>query len=160
MKTNFGIFILLMIHHLISAQSLSPEVIASGGTVWSNDAIGSISWTLGEMSVKTYSTTDFLITEGFQQPSVTTTPVLVHPELGLTISIFPNPTTGSLYLEIADLKDPITIQVVNILGKSFSQHQLITTKSILDLHDLPAGIYFIQSHIQNKLIGTFKIQKI
>ena len=51
----------------VTAQSLSPEVIASSGDYYEN-ANASLSWTLGEISTETYSAGGNILTQGFQQP--------------------------------------------------------------------------------------------
>ncbi len=57
----------------VAAQSTSPDVIASSGEYYEN-ANNSISYTLGEIAVETYSNGSNILTQGFQQPvSVTIT---------------------------------------------------------------------------------------
>lgn len=51
----------------ISAQSLSPQVIATTGGYTSN-AAGSLSYTVGETVIQTLSTGSHTLTQGFQQP--------------------------------------------------------------------------------------------
>lgn len=51
----------------LSAQSLSPQVIASAGGYQSN-ATGSLSFTIGETNTTTLSTATAMLTQGFQQP--------------------------------------------------------------------------------------------
>jgi hypothetical protein len=51
----------------VSAQTLSPEVISSAGGYFENtDA--SLSWTLGETVTETFTGTNVILTQGFQQP--------------------------------------------------------------------------------------------
>lgn len=51
----------------LSAQSLSPQVIASSGGYYSNGS-GSLSWTLGETMTETFTSGSPQLTQGFQQP--------------------------------------------------------------------------------------------
>ncbi|OQX74286.1 MAG: hypothetical protein B6D61_11720 [Bacteroidetes bacterium 4484_249] len=51
----------------VAAQSTSPDVIASSGEYYEN-ANNSISYTLGEIAVETYSNGSNILTQGFQQP--------------------------------------------------------------------------------------------
>ena len=51
----------------LTAQSVSPEVIASSGDYYKNENI-SLSWTLGEIATETYSNGSVILTQGFQQP--------------------------------------------------------------------------------------------
>jgi hypothetical protein len=51
----------------LNAQSLSPQVIASSGSYFSNGS-GSLSWTLGETMTETFIAGSSQLTQGFQQP--------------------------------------------------------------------------------------------
>ena len=51
----------------VAGQSVSPEVIASSGNYY-EAANASLSWTLGEVAVETYSSGGITLTQGFQQP--------------------------------------------------------------------------------------------
>jgi len=51
------------------AQMLTPKVVASGGDFASNGGY-SISSTVGEPVVQTFSSSGFYLTQGFQQPSL------------------------------------------------------------------------------------------
>lgn len=53
----------------VSAQSLSPQVIASSGGFFSNGS-GSLSWTLGETMTETFTGGSNQLTQGFQQPEM------------------------------------------------------------------------------------------
>ena len=50
----------------VTAQSVSPEVIASSGDYYENSN-GSLSWTLGEIATETYTAGNIILTQGFQQ---------------------------------------------------------------------------------------------
>ncbi|MEM1358204.1 MAG: T9SS type A sorting domain-containing protein [Bacteroidota bacterium] len=52
----------------LSAQSLTPEVVASAGETFSNGSL-TLEWTLGEIMTETY-TGDIILTQGFHQPDV------------------------------------------------------------------------------------------
>ena len=66
-KSFIIIFIgFISMSHAILAQSLSPQVIASGGGFQSN-TIGSLSFTIGETNTQTLSSATNMLTQGFQQ---------------------------------------------------------------------------------------------
>ncbi len=67
MKKLSIISILWMICFSSFAQILSPQVIAASGS-YNAGASGSLSWTLGETMVETYSGGGYMLTQGFQQP--------------------------------------------------------------------------------------------
>ena len=57
----------IMIPAFANAQTTSPEVVAAAGDFFSNNT-HSLSWTLGEIAIETYSGTTAVLTQGFQQP--------------------------------------------------------------------------------------------
>lgn len=57
----------LLIPFIITAQSVSPEVISSSGDYFEG-VNASLSWTLGEIATETYSAGNIILTQGFQQP--------------------------------------------------------------------------------------------
>ena len=64
---NRILFLIAFLPLMCSAQTTSPEVIASSGDHFSN-ATGSLSWTLGETMTETFSNGGHILTQGFQQP--------------------------------------------------------------------------------------------
>lgn len=53
----------------LHAQSFSQEVIGSAG-MFTASANGSMTWTIGEVMIETYSSTDNFFTQGFHQPDI------------------------------------------------------------------------------------------
>ncbi len=49
-------------------QELEREVIGSAGT-FATSNFGSMAWTIGEVTIDTYSSNDFFLTQGFHQPT-------------------------------------------------------------------------------------------
>ena len=67
MKT-FTIFLsVVLLPFFLSAQSVSPQVVASSGDYYQGTN-ASLSWTLGEIATETYSNGSTILTQGFQQP--------------------------------------------------------------------------------------------
>jgi hypothetical protein len=50
-----------------NAQSLSPTVVASSGDYFTGTN-ASLSWTLGEIATETFTSGNYILTQGFQQP--------------------------------------------------------------------------------------------
>jgi len=67
MKKVIISLVTILIPFLITAQSVSPEVISSSGDYFEG-ANASLSWTLGEIATETLSAGDIILTQGFQQP--------------------------------------------------------------------------------------------
>lgn len=78
-------------------------------------------------------------------------------------SIFPNPTTGVLKININnDINENIYLKVINILGMELISESFKTTTSFcyktISLSDFPDGVYFIQIS-NNKFSSSVKIIK-
>jgi hypothetical protein len=80
-----------------------------------------------------------------------------------TITVYPNPTTGELIVEIAGdpesssgRNDVQSIEVFDIYGRMVSSHHLITSSShhLINISHLPAGIYFLR--IENQTVKVVK----
>ncbi len=84
-----------------------------------------------------------------------------HIEAVNTLEIFPNPTTGELFLEI-DLTETVnlSVEIFDLFGKRVlsRQNQQQTSETIpLNLSHLPNGTYFIQLYINQQFIPTKKL---
>jgi len=71
MRKLISFFSLALIIQCLSAQTLSPVVLASSGNYYENASV-SLSWTLGEIATETYSSGNIILTQGFQQPTTVT----------------------------------------------------------------------------------------
>jgi hypothetical protein len=70
MKKAITCFIIALSHAYmpeLSAQSLSPQVIASAGG-YQSGSVGSLSFTIGETNTQTLTSATHMLTQGFQQP--------------------------------------------------------------------------------------------
>lgn len=80
------------------------------------------------------------------------------PQLALNgkITVFPNPTTATVYFKTETNLLNEKVSIYNLSGKLISKKQ-ITANDALDLTDLQAGVYLIQ--FNNNKINSFKIIK-
>ncbi len=144
MKKSILVIALSVSAAICSAQSISPDVIASAGEFYSN-ASGSISWTLGEPMGETHTSANNILTQGFQQPwdfgtkVIGTTPV--------SAEVYPNPTADLVHLQFGDNSSgQYVIEVYNTLGQQLRASSFTATPSshtIISLQDYSDGIYFI-----------------
>lgn len=77
-------------------------------------------------------------------------------ELSDKITVFPNPTTATVYFQTGINLIDEKISVFNLSGQLVSEKK-ITADNSLDLSELSNGIYLIQ--FSNKKINSFKIIK-
>jgi hypothetical protein len=126
------------------SQSISPDVISSTGDFFSN-ANGSVSWTLGEPMGETYSQTNNIVTQGFQQPWDFGTHVVIGDPVNA--EVYPNPTADVVNLQFGDnTSGQYIIEVYNTLGQRLKASTFNATpsaKATVSLFDYSDGIYFI-----------------
>ncbi|MBC6611823.1 S8 family peptidase [Hymenobacter sp. BT507] len=66
----------------------------------------------------------------------------------ITWQVYPNPTTGKLHIEVPPTFSPVGIRLFNQAGAVVLQ-QAATTRTVLDLHPYPAGLYLLQAYSAN-----------
>jgi hypothetical protein len=125
-------------------------------------------YSIGEMSlVDTKQGINFIITEGYLQPNgrigaPTTTEVLLDETY--TISVYPNPTSNTLFIETFSEKAAVMqYQLVDATGKTVRQQEekmdAGNAKVQLDLSSFSSGTYFLFVK-QANATKSFKIQKV
>ena len=82
--------------YALSLSGQKQEVIASAGGYNSAGGI-SISWTLGETIIPTFSSGDLILTHGFQQQLIVTT-IEDNLEELVNVTVYPNPASEVLNL--------------------------------------------------------------
>ncbi len=64
---------------------------------------------------------------------------------GFSAEFFPNPSEGKLNYAISNLENSkIDFQFLDVLGRTIKQYEKTTTQGIIDIFDLPSGIYFLK----------------
>ena len=134
--------------------------MASGGGSFSANGY-SLSYTLGELSIKTLTKSSNVLTEGFQQgkPHKETFP---YKE----ILYFPNPVVKDLTLVFfVDDGQSITVQVFSITGQmvgiSFYDNIINGESQNIDFTRLAKGLYLVKvQSLDGKIQRTFKIERI
>lgn len=66
LSLSLSIF-LFPLYGTIQAQTISQDVISSAGN-FASFPEGSMAWTIGEVTIETYSAGEFFLTQGFHQP--------------------------------------------------------------------------------------------
>ncbi len=150
----------------VTAQSLSPTVIASWGKFTTTGGY-SLSQTAGETMIETFSSANNFLTQGFQQPEEKDVAVQELSENGLNIKIYPNPTMNEITVQLesndgksysAVLYDVLgrLLQVPGTMNNSGTQQE-----QTFDMTLLAAATYFVCiSDDKGQIIHSFKVQKI
>jgi hypothetical protein len=151
MKKLFSI-IFLSATLAVSAQTndqMRPNVIASSGAFFSNSA-GMLSYTVGELAaVTTLSSSNNILTQGFQQPSDNPVYVPSVDAQNFSMTVYPNPGKGNFYVSIKTPKDySMTYSVFDLLGKVViaSDKKVLRGNATIpvDLTKQIAGVYLLE----------------
>lgn len=143
----------------LSHQVLLPAagVIYTGGITYSQ--------TIGETAVELFTSSDYILTQGFQQPRFTMLPG-VQP-LGTGVKAFPNPVTDFVNIELfGETGRSFRITVSNISGIIvYSKDLSFNTKYWyiyeVQFASLSSGLYFVVVvSTDGALHRSFKIEKI
>ena len=123
MKKLSFVFAMALVSLGISAQSLTPTVIASTGG-FSSNANGSLSYTVGEMTmVQTFSANNNILTQGFQQPNYDTLVGILEitqDDFGSFV-VYPNPAVDNTWLAFQMPEaGRVTISLYDMLGQKIS----------------------------------------
>jgi hypothetical protein len=123
MKKLFTLFIIAALPFAMYAQSLTPQVISSTGG-FSSNANGSLSYTVGEMSmVNTLSNGNSILTQGFQQPNDLSVGILdvSKGEFG-SFMVYPNPAVDNLFFGFQFPEaGRVTVTIYDVLGQKLAE---------------------------------------
>jgi len=139
---------------LLHAQQ---AVIAAGGDVTGGG--GSVSYSIGQTAYLTKTGNNNSITEGVQQPYEISVTVGIN-ETGITLemSVYPNPTTGYLILNV-EISENLTYQLYDGLGRVIKKDIIKSNDTRIYLDDLANATYFLSVKSKGKTLKTFKIIK-
>jgi hypothetical protein len=148
----------------VGAQQIKQEVIASaGGFNKSADNTLSISWTLGETIIPTFTSQDgtLILTHGFQQKLIITA---IEENLGdpVKVTIYPNPTSEMINIQFETATDKeISLILLDAQGKLVKTDVIETSviNKTVNLQDLPAGVYYVRL-TKGKLVNVYKVVKL
>lgn len=163
-KFSVLMLLLLVIGPGLLSQQLSHQVlvplagIATGGGV-------NFSQTVGETAVEIIGCSDFVFTQGFQQPRIKL--LRETPPPGNGVKVYPNPVTDYVTMELfGNAARSFRIDIINISGtivfterREFSDQFWL--KEPINIENLIRGFYLIRINSGDGVISrTFKIEKI
>lgn len=147
------------------AQSLTPQVIASAGSYFDNSNV-SLSWTLGEPMIETYTSSNNILTQGFHQPELLTVGIPTVLAYNTYMNIYPNPTMNYVTFDMKYGNNAtINIDIVNNLGQVVSSQSMNVQKDqmhsqIINLNQFASGMYQIRVTDKGQLVNNYKINKV
>jgi hypothetical protein len=161
MKKILLILIVFSGSSIVYCQSLKPSVIASAGSFAVN-ASNSVSWTIGECIIETFSGTNSKLTQGFQQGFYEITTSIDNTLNLIKVNLYPNPASDFINLEIElQSGQEFSYDLYDLNGKSLQNRKIISERSEIRLSDYTGSAYILNVYSKDKkLVKSFKILKI
>ncbi len=165
MKSLLTTFLFVLFVFSVSGQEIKQHVVASaGGFDISGDNSISLSWTLGELVIETVESGsgDIVLTQGFHQTMILIDAIQKNPELGVDVTVFPNPTSELVNIDFsAPLPGKTDIFLNSADGRLVYTGKLLPGEEIkqINMQQYPDGTYILR--IQNGIrINIYKIIKL
>jgi hypothetical protein len=155
-KTITSVAFLLLGLGGLQAQE-SPT--ATGGEATGTGGIASYS--VGQVVYTTATGTNGSVAQGVQQPfEISITTGINETSINLEMSVYPNPTTNYLTLNVDDVElSTLNFQLIDLQGKVITNKKVNSTTTSINVESLPKAIYFLNVTKGNQIIKTFKIIK-
>ncbi|MFP4489275.1 MAG: T9SS type A sorting domain-containing protein [Bacteroidales bacterium] len=165
MKRTLSFLAVLFMFFSLNAQNVDQHVISSAGSFdVSGDNSISLSWTLGELVVTTVDSPggDLILTQGFQQSKLIIDGIELNPELGVEVTVYPNPVNEIVNIKFSEqLKGETMIFLSGPDGRLIYNEALKPGVLIREIYmdSYPSGTYFLRIQNGNKL-NVYKIIKL
>jgi len=129
----------------MQAQTIDRSVLGASGGFYAFSG-GSISSTVGEVIVATAETTNFTLTQGFQQSAFGN--VAVSNITKTALKIWPNPTRNFLNIQLPAAVLTANYQIIDNAGKILLSGNILLNQ--IDVSQLSEGAYQIKLNFNNE----------
>ena len=135
MKVILITSLMIYLSTLAFTQSLTPEVIASGGHSFVVNQVGSLQGTIGETVTESLQN-EQILSQGFQQVYFTLTTVFERKIPAFFAKIYPNPTVDVVFIA-TELKEDLDLKLMDLYGRILTQTKIQNGEGKLTLSGLP-----------------------
>lgn len=158
---NLATFISLILYLSLFSQEIEMNTTSSSGGYFIGGDIN-INFTLGESVINTISNNEYLLTQGFNQPSIKIINSIDFLDSKVTnIILYPNPSIGNLKIIVeSEFIDSGKIKIVDLKGKFLLAEDFMTNNpKELNVGFLSSGFYFLSVYDNaNNFISTHKLE--
>lgn len=153
---KFYVLCIIIITGGLKAQS---NVVAAGGNAIGAD--GSSSYTIGQIDYRISANPSYHVNEGIQQPYEIEPLAVANPENIIPVmSVYPNPVTNILNLDIEKVDGDLHYDLYDVSGKVIRTGVKISgTTTPVSMEGMRTGIYFLSISNGNEVLRGFKIVK-
>ena len=157
----FKFHLVLTLFFSSAVLTLNAQEIVTTSGLNASGAGGTISYSVGQVSVAQNTGTEGSVLEGVQQPYV------IDPTVGLDISnidlklaTYPNPTSDQIILTAQDLDlENHSYQLLSIEGKVLASKTSIGSTNKISLQSFPANTYLLNIYKDQVIIKSYRIIK-
>ena len=152
------LFILMLFSAGLSAQSISKQVIAPGGSTISNGN-NQLSYTAGEVVVGGMTDEDgsFQLGNGYY-PSLDLSVLSIEsPTTDLLVKVYPNPTKEVIFITHPS-SNSFKVFISDLTGKVLLQKE-VGKQEPINIERYPTGTYLINVTTEDKKTNSYKIIK-
>ena len=150
-------FILLFLctsSYLLAQQG----TVAAGGNA--SGIGGSVSYSVGQVVYTVASGTAGTSSQGLQKAYEITVGLNKLEGIQLFMSVYPNPTTSTLNLEVEErYVDQLSFELYNAVGQLILKREITNSLTAVPMEELVSGTYFLKLQTDKELVKTFSIIK-
>jgi hypothetical protein len=96
-----------------------------------------------------------------QQTYQVTTAGILLTDVDFSLSIFPNPTTNQITLEVGKYENQVLNYIlIDSEGKQIQANKVLDKQTNIDMSSLPTASYMMEVFQDNKKVQSFKILKV
>ncbi len=138
------------------------DVLTRGGDF--SSAGGSVAWSIGQIAYTYYTGESGNVSLGVQQPNLFTIVATDDLDELLSVSLYPNPASESVYVDLLDvnvikkLESP-AIRLLDIQGKLIAQKEITGVLTTIPLTGLSESVYVLQIMSGQEPVKSFKLCK-
>lgn len=142
---------------LTTFAAKAQEVISTSGETFTNTQ-NSLEFTIGEVATSSYGSPTIL-SEGFHQPVIIVSNLNEKALSNVELELYPNPSLHSINL-VYEGEEILELQLMDLNAKLLLKKRIIKGKNEVKLSHLVSGIYIANVIQQNKVLKSYKINKI
>jgi len=152
---------LYFVMQLFSLQAQDVITVLGGNGTGSG---GSVSYSVGQIGYHQFSGSNGFIIQGVQQAYEISVATSIENALNIALdcSVFPNPTSDVLILNVENYDNNIgdlSYYIFDNTGKLICNKQIMSNETSIVLADFISSIYFLKVTDGNREFITFKILK-
>ena len=158
-STGLKLIVVFFLGIGLSGLQAQTAIVATGGDATGTG--GSISYSVGQVFYTTATGSNGSVAQGVQQPfEISIETGVEKTGINLTASVYPNPTTNYLTLEVKDFElSTLHFQLYDLQGKLIQSKKITEAKTKIVMSNLLPAIYFVKVIQAKKEVKTFKIIK-